>query len=399
MLNFNQATQVLDDYQYHRKIIKIETLDANNFVLAQDIISPINVPSFAKSAMDGYAIASAELKVNNSFIISDTIYAGDTHKHQLKPNCAMRIMTGAPIPNGCDQVIVKELANESEDNLHVSFNLPATKLNANICQIGEDVHQGALVFSAGEQLTATKIAVLISIGIFQVSVYAKPKVLLITTGDEVVNNQQPLAYGQIYNSNLAYLQTRLKQYGCTFSSTHLNDDEAKLLQLLDNCKSYDLIVTTGAISVGDKDIFRKFITAQKIVPLIDRVNIMPGSPFAFWQYKQLPIISLAGSPYANFVTFELLASRFFANFANDKRILAQKQLLPFKGTYHKHIKRMRFLKARNINNEISLPAGKQLASALFEMTSCNCLVQVERGEVRIKQGQLVTVYKLGGFYE
>ncbi len=386
MVKYEQALQLIDDYQFKPKTIKIETFDSLGYTLATDCYSNINVPAFRKSAMDGYALNSSD-DLTQDFNVIETVYAGSNLNPKLDSFECVKIMTGAPIPDNCDIVIVKELANVRDDI--VNFNIPKTKLNPNICQIGEDIKNGELLFTAGTLITPTVISSLISSGIFEIEVYAKPSILLVTTGDEVVTSNVPLDYGQIYNSNLAYLKTRLLELGFKADTIHIDDSGQSLKSILKT--KYDLIITTGAISVGDRDIVRNYITATSPQIIFDRVNIMPGGPVVFWEHNQTPIISLAGSPFANFVTFELFARRILAHLTNDNSLIVKERVMTIDDCYQKTIKKRRFVKANLKDGKVTLPATNHLASSMHEITLCNCLINLQRGEHNLQPGDHVKV--------
>lgn len=394
MVKYKQALKIIDDYTFKQITTSIESLDSLGYVLAKDYNSNISVPSFRKSAMDGYAI-TADADLNSSFTVIETIYAGDNKNPRVSANQCVKIMTGAPLPDDCDQVIVKELANLS--NQTVTFSIPQTKLNPNICQIGEDIKLGQKLFTSGTVITPSIISSLISCGIFTVEVYQKPTILLVTTGDEVINDNSNLVRGQIYNSNLGYLKSRLLELGFKADTVHLTDQTSNINNLFKT--NYDLIITTGAISVGDRDIVRKFIEVNNPTILFDRVNIMPGGPVVFWEYNQTPIISLAGSPFANFVTFELFARRILAHLTNDQTLIIREQQMILDDSYQKTIKKPRFVKAQIANNKVTIPATNHLASSMHEMTLSNCLINLERGEHNLKPGAIVTVLDIRRNYD
>ncbi|WOO87263.1 molybdopterin molybdotransferase MoeA [Mollicutes bacterium LVI A0039] len=386
MVNYDDALRLIDNYSFKIKTIEIDTFTSLGYTLATDVCSHINVPAFRKSAMDGYAL-NAENDLTASLEVIDTIYAGSNHNPKVLNGQCVKIMTGAPVPSDCDVVIVKELATEHNNLVH--FTMPKTKLNANICQIGEDITAGRQLFSAGTLITPTIISSLISSGNHTVSVYQKPKILLVTTGDEVVTSASRLDYGQIYNSNLAYLKPRMQELGFTSDHIHITDTTDNLDSLFKS--NFEFIITTGAISVGDRDIIRMFIKAQKPKIIFDRVNIMPGGPVVFWEYNDTPIISLAGSPFANFVTFELFARRILSHLTGDRTMIAAEKQLILNDSYCKTLKKRRFLKARIEANKVTIPATNHLASSMHEMTLCNCLINLERGEIDLKPGDIVNV--------
>lgn len=396
MVNYQRAIDIIDNYPFEpgREIIK--TIDSLGYVITKDIYSPINVPLFRKSAMDGYVLTHFP-QSGEEFTIVDTIYAGDQKNPEFKEAECIKIMTGAPVPNNGNVIIVKELANISDQT--VSFNIPQTKLNPNICQVGEDIKKRQLLFKSGTRISSVVISSLISCGIFELEVYSKPKILLVTTGSEIVNDDQDLKFGQIYNSNLGYLLPHLKELGFVPKVIHLKDDVTDLKDYFTN--NFDLIITTAAISVGDKDFIRKFINqGQNLNVHFDRVNIMPGGPCVFWSLDNTEIISLAGSPYANFVTFELFVRRILSKLTCDSSLICRTRKAVLNETYTKSFKKRRFVKAHvNYLNQISFPATNHKASSMFEMNLCNCFVNLQAGNHQLQVGEQVEIIDLRRNYE
>ncbi|MFV0246696.1 MAG: molybdopterin molybdotransferase MoeA [Mycoplasmatales bacterium] len=392
MVKYQEALNIIDAYNFNKKIISINTMDSLDYVLAQDIKSLVDVPNTNKSAMDGYAIL--DYKEGSSLEIINTIYAGEFKDITLKETQCVKIMTGAPLPSNAKKVIVKELA--LEENGYVSFNIPSTKLNDNICFVGEDIKKDQVLFSKDTLINATTISSLISGGIFNIEVYAKPNILLLTTGDEVITKDTTLDKGQVYNSNYAYLYSRLKELCFKCSHHHLDDDEN--LESYIN-KEYDFVITTGAISVGDKDFIRHYVQDTKKDILFDRVNIMPGGPCMLWLFDNVPVMSLAGSPYANFVTFELFARRILAHLSNNKNLLTKEKTLRLKCEYKKDIKKLRFVKSKFKGHYVDIPANNHLASSMHEMNMCNSFIVLEPGKRDLKENDLVKVIDLRRIYE
>lgn len=385
MVKYEEALKIIDNYQFKTTVKTLSSLNALNYVLAQDIYAKTNVPNFRKSAMDGYAI-NKNSDLTKPFKIIETNYAGTYNNPKLKVNECVRIMTGSFVPDDANQIIVQELANRN-GNI-VTFNIPKTKLNDNLCNIGEDIKLDQLLFTKGTLITPSIISSLISSGNHNINVYGKPNILLLTTGDEVRNDDSNLNIGEIYNSNLGYLLPRLNQLGFECEHIHLTDDQAKLESVIST--TYDLIISTGAISVGEKDIIRNFINGTNATVLFDRVNIMPGGPVCFWQHNQTPIISLAGSPFANFVTFELFARRILSKITNDESLIARERQAVLNDYYCKTLKKQRFIKAHINNNKVTIPANNHLASSMHEMCLCNGLISLSRGDYDLKPGDRIT---------
>ncbi len=401
MIKLEQAISLIDRFEYNYLITTVTITSALNKTLASDIYAPIDVPHFNKSAMDGYAIRKIDLETNN-FTIVATTFAGDNHNINLQANQAQRIMTGAKIANNADFVIQQELAVIKDNQL--SFNIPNQLLNPNICYIGEDILHNQLLFPAGTCLNPTKIAALISAGITTVEIYQQPRILVLSTGNEITTSaslEQIQESTQIYNSNQAFIAMRLQQcYLNSITLKHINDDLDQLVHFLTNhIDDFDLIVTTGAISVGQKDIIRQMATKNPQNIIFDRINIMPGGPCMFWQYLNTPIISLAGSPFANLVTFELIVITYLSNLLHNPKLRPILVDATFQDYYVKKIKKTRFLKVNTTNNQVTLANKTQYASSIYDMANCNSFLYLKAGNINLKPNDPVKIIKLGGTYE
>ncbi len=389
MVNLDLAINIIDTIDYPKQSKLVPLLQAQNKIIAEDIYAPIDVPSFNKSAMDGYGIKKQDLDNFETFEVVETIYAGDDKPVNLKPGQSIKVMTGGHVIDDVDYVIQKEKVNIIDEQT-ISFKLNTLNDNTNICLIGEDIQKGTCLYNKGTKLTATKLAVLASVGIKEVLINQPPKILLITTGDEV--REDTTTTNQIFNSNKIYLIARLNELGITdINHIHLQDDLDTLIELTKTFKDYDLVISTGAISMGDKDILR-LIEKEKI--LIDKINIMPGGPCMVWQHDNTNIFSLAGSPFANLVTFELLVTRYLANLLEDQKLKLKNKQLKLNGNYKKEIKKTRFLKAYYEDDKVYI-SDQQLASAIFDMSQCNCLIKLPAGSHDLKTNDIVDVYIMG----
>ncbi len=401
MIKLEEAISLIDNFNYNYLTKTISINFAFNKTLAEDILAPLNVPHFNKSAMDGFAIKKEDL-INNDFTIITTTFAGDDHQLELKDNQAQRIMTGAKIANNADIVIQQELAVIKNDK--VLFNIPKNKLNTNICYIGEDIKKDQVLFKKGTTLSPTKIATLVSAGIKDVRVFEEPNILVLTTGSEIslsASIKEIENSTKIYNSNQAFISTRLQScYLNNITFKHINDDVEQLNDYLtNNINEFDLVITTGAISVGQKDIVRHLAIKNPQNIIFDRINIMPGGPCMFWKFFNTPIISLAGSPFANLVTFELIVMTYLSNLLNNKKFRPILHTATFKDTYKKKISKTRFLKVNTINNNVYLANKTQYASSIYDMANCNSFLFLKAGDIDLKENDDVKIVKLGGSYE
>jgi molybdopterin molybdotransferase len=285
------------------------TMDALGRVLATSLISPIAVPPYDNSAMDGYAVRAAELhpKEMTRLQVSQRIPAG-TMGTPLAQHTAARIFTGAPIPAGADAVVMQEDTRQTDDIVAISR---AVSAGTNIRLAGEDIAAGATILQGGTRLGPQHIGLAASVGMARVPVYRKLRIATFFTGDELVMPGEALAPGQIYNSNRFTLNSLLRSLGFVPIDLGTVPDslEATVAVLKQAAQEADVIITSGGVSVGEEDYVK---AAVERVGSIDmwRIAMKPGKPLAFGQIENAAFIGLPGNPVSVFVTFCLFARPF-----------------------------------------------------------------------------------------
>lgn len=309
LLDFESARERLLDFAtLPAQSVTVPLLQAQGSVLAQDITSPINVPGFDNSAMDGYALHIANIEAQpETFAVTQRIAAGQTGT-PLATNTAARIFTGAPIPEGCNVVVPQELTSEDSGVIKL---LAPVSLNQHIRRKGEDITQNSVIFKAGQRLGPQHLAMLASIGVGSLPVFQSLKVGVFFTGDELTEPGQPLAPGAIYNSNRYAINALLKQLGCTVLDYGIIRDSAQATRdaLARAASENDLIITCGGVSVGEEDHVKAAVLAQGSLDLW-QISMKPGKPLAYGKIDQADFIGLPGNPVSSFVTFLLMARPF-----------------------------------------------------------------------------------------
>lgn len=274
-------------------------------VLAEDLISDINVPGYDNSAMDGYAVRSADCnKPGVSLNISQRIPAGYTGQ-TLEQGTVARIFTGAPVPEGADAVVMQELCQQQDGTVTINA---VVKAGQNIRRAGEDIAQGSVILNAGTIIRPQEQGLIASVGLADVSVKRKLKVATFFTGDELVEPGGKLGQGQIYNSNRFTLNGLLQTAGCEVADFGIVPDtlEATLDVLKRAAADADLVLTSGGVSVGEEDYVR--IALEQLGELnMWRINMKPGKPVAFGKVDGTLFMGLPGNPVSVFVTFLVLA--------------------------------------------------------------------------------------------
>jgi molybdopterin molybdotransferase len=314
-------------------------------VLAHDLVAAIDVPPHANSAVDGYAVAHADLLPDQDTVLPVTGRAAAGHPlgHAARPGEAIRIFTGAPMPDGVDTVMMQEDCVVEEGRVRLA---PGIKKGANRRHAGEDVAKGAVALPAGRRLKPADLGLAAALGQDRLPVFRQLRVALLSTGDEVREPGQPLAPGMIYDANRVMLMALLRGLGCAVSDLGIRPDRAAALAdtLAAASAGHDLIVTSGGVSTGEEDHVKAAIEQLGRLDFW-RLAIKPGRPVALGQVRGVPLIGLPGNPVAAALTFAVLARPLILRLAGADA--APPLLVPVKAgfAYRKKAGRREYLRA------------------------------------------------------
>ena len=371
---------------------------SHGMILASDIFSGINQPPFDRSPLDGYALRAEDSKGASpaspvTLSVAGKLFAGDPPIAGVQRNQAVRIMTGAPIPQGCDCVIKQEEVDSGENHVTIYRSLHR---HENFCFCGEDFKAGSLLLKAGTRLNAAAIGVLASAGVLQVPVRLTPRVALLITGDELVEPGpgKTLPPGKIYSSNLSMLNARLCELGFRpdFALQMEDNPETAVKLIKETLEQVDMMITTGGVSVGERDLFNEVFPLMGANQVFHGIKIKPGAPAMFSFLEGKPILSLSGNPFAAAATFELLGRPLLSALAGDFSLLPVKALAALASPYGKKSPFRRFLRGTLNDGKVTLP-GEQASGQLRSLAECNCLVEIPPN-TQVNEGDILEVYLL-----
>ncbi|BBP44334.1 gephyrin-like molybdotransferase Glp [Thiosulfativibrio zosterae] len=354
MKTFDEALfYLLSKAQVTQKTTQIAVREAFSRVLAQDIISPVNVPAYDNSMMDGYALHSYDLEHNNVFEVSQRIAAGQKGQ-PLKPGTVARIFTGAPIPEGANLVVMQEhteeIASSENGQKTIQINEKTTRPGQNIRVIGEDITENAVILKQGQKLRAQDLGLISSIGLPEVLVYEPIKVATFTTGDELLEPGQAPEFGKVFNANRAVLTGAIQNLGFEWIDLGRVEDtlEATVAAMQKAASLADVVITTGGVSVGEEDHIKPAIEQLGSLDMWS-VKMKPGKPLAYGQIGQTPFIGLPGNPVSAFATFNLFARPFLLKMQGANELKAKPLWLEADFEWLKPGFRREFARARLVN--------------------------------------------------
>ena len=368
-------------------------------VLSEDIYSPIDVPNYNNSAMDGFVFYKAQ---ENSPIMLEVIgsqLAGQSSNEKVLPGQAIQIMTGARIPNGGNTVIPIELVSYDGDKISIN---ESPKIGANIRKIGEDVKKNELILKKGRCIRSSEIGLLASLGLPKVSVYRQIRVAFFSTGDEVVEVGNLLKVGQVYDSNNHTIGAMLERIGAEIVNLRIVSDDKNALKetLLSIVDQVDVIITSGGVSVGAADYMKEVLNEIGEV-LFWKLSIKPGRPLAYGKINQTHYFGLPGNPVASMVSFyQIVQLQLKVLMGEVDYELPPLFKVKTDKAIHKKPGRMEFQRGilfRNNDEWWVKPTGHQGSAILSSMSQANCFIVMGIHEGSTDSGDTVKVQLMEGF--
>jgi len=371
---------------------------ALNFVLAQDIVSPLNVPNHDNSAMDGYAFSLASLTQSKTLTLVGRSMAGAPFEGECQLGECIRIMTGAKMPACCDSVEMQENVQVENDNITflVGEKLEDKKLGSHVRKAGEDISLGQAVLAQGHKLSAVDIGVLASLGINEVTVYRKLKVALIATGDELKLPGQELNSGDIYESNSFVLSAMLNKLHVDVIDFGIIEDDFEAIKaaFVSADSQADAVISSGGVSVGDADYTKTVLDDLGEIGFW-KIAMKPGKPFAFGKLPNSVFFGLPGNPVSALVTFHQLAIVALTKMQNAQPLKRTNIQVKTVSDLKKSPGRMDFQRGvLSINEQgenVVTSTGSQGSGILSSLAQANCFIILPAEQGRVSAGEVVTV--------
>jgi molybdopterin molybdotransferase len=369
-------------------------------VLAESVISPLDVPGQDNSAMDGYAVRSADLAADGESRLQliGTALAGGAWDRVLEPGQCLRIMTGAVMPPGADSVIMQERAERKGDQVRIG---PGHRVGENVRRAGEDIARGASVLPAGRRLRPADLGLLASLGLAEVRVRRRLRVAFFSTGDELRSIGQPLEPGDVYDSNRYTLHGMLSRLGLELLDLGVvRDQRGSLRQAFSDAAAIaDVVITSGGVSVGEAD-YVKAILAELGEIGFWKIAMKPGRPLAFGRLGGAAFFGLPGNPVAVMVTFYQFVQPALRRLAGEPESPPQRFRVPCLSALKKRPGRSEFQRgilAPQADGSLAVShTGKQGSGILSSMSRANCFIVLDPASEGIQPGDLVQVEPFEG---
>ena len=354
--------------------------------LAEDIYSPLDIPAFDQSSMDGYAVYAEDIK--GPLAVQGVMAAGHVQPETLQKNHAMRIFTGAPLPAGADTIVMQEkvIVNGSE----IQITDPDISKGTHVRKLGSELKKDELVLKKGTVITAPVAGLLASLGFTTVPVYPRLSICIIATGNELQMPGRPLLAGQTYESNVCFLMAALKPFAENSGAVSYVEDNLEIIEstISSAISKYDLVILTGGVSVGDYDFVRRAADHLGVHCKFHRVKQKPGKPLYFGTKENAIIFGLPGNPasvVSCFYEYVLPAVRFMLHLPQEERVSAI-----LKNDFKKAKGLTQFLKAYVENGEAEILEAQE-SYRLRSFATANCLVALDENRLDYEKGETVTI--------
>ena len=394
--------KIIEDIPITKRVENVSLEDSLRRVLAEDVHATINLPPFSRAAMDGYAVIAEDTFLASEddpvrLKLLELVEAGDIPKKSLIRGFCTEVSTGAPIPEGANGVVMVEFTDKSGGDILI---IESSAIGQNIAKEGSDVMAGELLLSEGSRITPDKIGVLSAIGMIMVPVYRKPRVAIISTGNEIIGHDEELTYGKIYDINSQTISSAVRSCGCIPLQTEIVKDEYNALkEKITEIEDVDLIITSGGTSAGTGDVLREVLDDLGVV-LVHGVAVKPGKPTIIGKLDvndNIFLFGLPGYPVAALMVFHVFFAPFLRKMAsiNTAVNLSDKKLLNMELSrrYHPARGRRHYVLVKVEDNK-AVPILKD-SGAITALAKADGFIEVPKNFEILEKGMIVEVFPLG----
>lgn len=393
MISVKEAKKILSENAERGKVETRQLGESLGLTLAEDLYSPMDVPSFDNSAMDGYAMKFSEGM--EEWEVVQTIQAGDSSSYTISENKAARIFTGAKMPSGTNTVIPQELIERDENSTKIFYSDTKIETGSNVRLKGTQCKKGDLILKKNTPVTPGSIGLLASVGVEKIKVYSTPKVGCIVTGDELKEIGEILEEGEIYNSNGPMLKACLRQIGIKEISTgKIIDDQIELQEIISRALNLqDILILSGGISVGDYDFVKETLENIGVKELFYKIKQRPGKPLFVGKKGKKWIFALPGNPASVLSCFYQYVKPCLEFWMGKNDVFEPDVVLPLSKEVTKKSGFTFFMKGKRDAEKVDILTGQQSFN-LLAFGTANCLVELEEEKETISTGTPVKIYDL-----
>jgi molybdopterin molybdotransferase len=397
MVAFEEARRIILEHVTVLPAERVSLLESLGRVLSEDVIAPCNLPNFSNSAMDGYAVRAADCRAGRGLPIIDQVFAGGCATKSVVAGTAIKIMTGALLPDGADSILPFEDAEEADGIVRV---MRPVALHQHVRFCGEDVCKGEIIVASGTVVRPFEINILACSSQEYVAVVRRPKVAIVATGDELIQLGETPSIGQIINSNSYSLAAAITSVGAIPVLVGIARDEvdSHREKLLEGLKA-DVLITCAGVAMGDRDLVREVLDGIGVENIFWRVQVKPGKGLAFGTKNGKPVFALPGNPVSAMITFESFVAPALLKMMGHKRMM--KRLFPavLQSDMKKSLGQTHLVRVKlecSDGKYMAWSAGKQDTCLLKTMVRANALAVLPADRTFFAAGEVVYVHLLDG---
>ena len=393
MISVDEARDFIRAHSISRSIRTMNMADACMYAAAEDVYATFDFPSFRQSAMDGYAIQYASYEKSPVFFVKREVAAGDTATHEtILPGEAIRVFTGACVPEGADTVVMQEHVIRRNEQIEIQTGI---QQGSHIRPVASQTQKGDCLVKCGQILTPGRIAFLAGMGVDQIKVYNKPRCSILTTGNELVQPGTKLIPGQIYESNSFALQAALKQLFIQPVATYSVTDDAQAIEdaIRNAFNETDILLLTGGISVGEYDFVYQALQKNQVETIFYKVKQKPGKPLFFGRRANKLVFALPGNPGSVLTCFYQYVWPCIQQIAGYEHPGLTVVNLPLLVAYEKKAGLTHFLKGRLLQHGVEV-LDHQESYKMNAFAEADCLIEINETAILLEAGTSVNVYLL-----